>query len=153
MSIRYENPEVIRLEISRGDWLLVKKRLTAGESRRMFARMLNGNSIEPVNVGLSKMVTYLIDWSIQGLDGKIVPIVDKDDAAKSAAFDNLPEDDFREILQAIEAHEARVEAERDAIKNSPDGATTSSPISPSADTSTGGGTSGRKRSTRMSIAS
>jgi hypothetical protein len=139
MSIRYRNPETETLQISRGDWLLVKKHLTAGEQKRMFRRMIDpGGGIDPVNVGTSKLVTYVLDWSIDDASGKRVPLLDQDDTAKAAAFDNLPSDDFREILNAVEAHEAKMDAERSAEKNSLDGVSTSSPISPSANTSAGG---------------
>lgn len=152
MSIRYRNPEEVKLEISQGDWLLVKKHLTAGEQRRMFKRMMNATGIEPVNVGLSKMVSYLLDWSIDDAKGKRVVLENQDDEAKAAILDNLPAEDFKEILQAIEAHEKAQDAKRTAEKNDPDGATPSSPISPSAAPS-GGDTNGLTTSTLMSIAS
>ena len=153
MSSRYRNPETEKLDISRGDWLIVKKHLTAGENKRMFRRMMDPNGgIDPVNVGTSKMVTYILDWSIDDAAGKRVAILDQDDQTKADAFDNLPADDFREILTAVEAHEAKMQAEREAAKNTQDGAKESSPLSPSASTS-GGDTATSTNSTLMSIAS
>jgi len=154
VSIRYRNPETVKLEISQGDWLLVKKYLTAGEHRRRMTAMLNPdrNQIEPVNVGMSAVVAFLLDWSIDGLDGKRMVIADKSDVEKVAILDNLPSDVFTEIIAAVEAHEDRINAERDAAKNSPDGVKQSSPISPSANSS-GGVTPTLTTSTLMSIAS
>ena len=154
MSIRYRNPETVKLEISQGDWLLVKKYLTAGEHRRRMTAMLNPdrNQIEPVNVGMSAVVAFLLDWSIDGLDGKRMVIADKSDVEKVAILDNLPSDVFTEIIAAVEAHEDRINAERDAAKNNQDGVTQSSPISPSV-SSSGGVTPTLTTSTLMSIAS
>ena len=153
MSIRYRNPETVKLEISHGDWLLVKKHLTAGESRRMFASMLDpSGGVAPVNVGMSKLVAYLLDWSIDDANGKRVVIADKSDAEKTAMLDNLPAEDFKEILRAVEAHERTVDEERAREKNFPDGESASSPISPSLEPS-GGVTNGLTTSTLMSIAS
>jgi hypothetical protein len=154
MSSRYRKPETVLLNISRGDWLLVKKHLTAGEQRQIFRRMLTANggtAIEPVNVGLSKMIGYLLDWSITDADDQPVVIRDQDDDAKAAALDGLPPEDFKEILTAIEAHEDAMEALREQEKNDRDGAKASSPISPSPRPS-GGDTSGSRISTEMSIA-
>lgn len=141
MSSRMRRPETVTLHITRGDWLLVKKHLTAGEQRQIFRRMMtakDGTAIESVNIGLSKMIGYLLDWSITDADDKPVVIRDQPDDVVAAALDNLDVDSFREILQAIEAHEDAMEAAREAEKNSPDGVSTSSPISPSANTSGGG---------------
>ena len=153
MSKRYRNPETVKLDISQGDWLLVKKHLTAGESRRMFASMLDPNGgVAPVHVGMSKLVAYLLDWSIDDANGKRVVIADRSDSEKVALLDNLPAEDFKEILRAVEAHEKAVDAERAQEKNSQDGAKESSPISPSPEHS-GGDTTTLTTSTLMSIAS
>ena len=39
MSIRLRPPETITIEISRGDWIRIKKHLTAGEQLDMFERV------------------------------------------------------------------------------------------------------------------
>lgn len=138
MSRRYRNPETERLEISEGDWLLVKKHLTAGESKQMFRRMLDpSGGVDPVNVGTSKLVTYVLDWSIDDQSGKRVPLMDQSDDAKAAAFDNLPEDDYQEILRTIETHMTKMSAERSAEKNARSGETTSSLHSTSVNISVG----------------
>jgi hypothetical protein len=155
MSSRMRKPETALLNISRGDWLLVKKHLTAGEQRQMFRRMLtakDGTAVEPISVGLSKMVAYLLDWSVTDADDKPVVIRDQPDDVVASILDNLDTDSFREIRQAIEAHDEAMEAAREAEKNSQDGGRESSPISPSAN-EPGGLSNTLTISTPVSIAS
>jgi hypothetical protein len=123
MSVRMRRPETVRLEISQGDWLLVKKHLTAGEQRAIFRRMMRdgitGDRIDSVRVGWSKMIGYLLDWSIQDADGKPVAIAGKSDEEIGAALDALDVDSFKEILHAIEEHEADTNKAMEAEKQDP----------------------------------
>jgi hypothetical protein len=153
MSSRMRRPETVTLHITRGDWLLVKKHLTAGEQRQIFRRMLHGgNSIDSVNVGVSKMIGYLLDWSITDADDRPVVIRDQPEDVVATALDNLDVDSFREILTAIENHEEAMDAEREREKNDRDGVKTSSPLSPSA-SSSGGDTTTSKTLTLTSAGS
>jgi hypothetical protein len=121
MGRRIRRPEVVRLEISQGDWLLVKKHLTAGEQRAIFRRMMRegitSDRVDPVRVGWAKMVGYLLDWSIEDADGQPVVIRDKSEEDIGAALDALDVDSFREILAAIDTHEEAMAAELAAEKN------------------------------------
>lgn len=133
MSRRMRKPETTRLEISQNDWLLVKTHLTAGEMRGVMAGMIRhgvtGDQIDLSKVGLSKVVGYLLDWSIEDADGKPVVIRDQPTPVVEAALDALEPESFAEIRHAIERHEAAMEQVR---KNDRDGATVSSATSPSA---------------------
>jgi hypothetical protein len=102
-----------------GDWLVVKKHLTAGENRAMFAGMMraDGEAIDRVKVGLSRIVAYLLDWSIEDADGKPVVIRDQPTNVVASALDALEPDSYREILTAIEAHEEAMEKAREQEKN------------------------------------
>lgn len=123
MAIRMRRPEVVRLPLSDGDWLEVKKYLTAGEQRAIFRRMMRdgitGEQIDSVRVGWSKMIGYLLDWSIKDFDGKPVPIAGKSEEEIGAALDALDVPSFREILQAVEAHEDAMTKEIEAEKQRP----------------------------------
>src|SRR5262245_15623993 len=117
---RFVRPDTVRLEISQGDWLLVKKRLTAGEERQAFARMMrpyrtslsgmpNGSDqveLDPVQATLSNTIAYLLDWSLVDDDGKPVVIRNQPVDVVRAALDALDLESFTEITQAIAAHEA-----------------------------------------------
>lgn len=119
MSRRYRRPETKRLDISQGDHLVVKKHLTAGEQRAVFARMMrtDGESIDRTKVGISKMAEYLLDWSFEDAEGNPVVILGKSPDDVLRALDELPPEDFQEVLKAIEAHEADMEKERADAKN------------------------------------
>jgi len=135
MSSRMRRPETVRLEISRGDWLIVKKHLTAGESRGMLGNMLrlgarlSDTAVDPTKVGLSRIVAYLLDWSITDADDKPVVIREQPFDVVAAAVDNLEPEAFAEILAVIEAHETAMEEER---QKNPHGESAPSAISPSA---------------------
>jgi len=129
---RIRRPEETLIQISQGDWILIKKRLNAGEARRVFARMVK--SIKPGEteapddkpkadveydvrqMGLSKAVEYLLDWSIKDDDDKPVVIRDRSPKEIEAALESLDLDSFNEITKAIDAHETAMEAEREQEK-------------------------------------
>src|SRR6188768_4017526 len=94
MSSRIRRPETLRLALTRGDWIVVKKHLTAGETRRVFRRMIRkgatGDEIDSLQVGLSKMVVYLVDWSITDADDQ--PVVIR----------NQPEDVIADVLEMLD---------------------------------------------------
>jgi hypothetical protein len=110
---RFVRPDSERLEISGNDWLLVKKRLTAGEQRHAFARIVKRSTLgeklelDPEAMGLEKIVAYLLDWSLRDDTGAIVPIRDQPVAAIEAALLSLDAASFEEIHTAISAHEER----------------------------------------------
>jgi len=118
MASRFVSPETTRLEISNGDWLLVKRRLTHGELSEAFERRLtptaDGWRINPLMTGLTKVIAYLLDWSLPEY-----PIRGKSVEDVTAALNALDPDDFLEIHLAIQAHEEAVQAEREREKKTP----------------------------------
>lgn len=129
MSVRVRRPDTARLELSRGDWLIVKKHLTAGETLEMFGLMRQRDSVDSIRFGLSRIIAHLVDWSIQDLDGKVIPITGKPIADVESALRLIDYDTFTEIEKAVDAHMAAMEQER---KNERAAETGSSPISLSA---------------------
>lgn len=131
----FRKPETVRIELARGRWLLVKKFLTAGETRRIFRRMIKagagGNEIEPTSVGISKMVVYLVDWSLVDADERPVVIRGQSEETIGLILDNLDTEAFTEILHAIEDHEAAMDQERLEEKKIPITEPRSSLTSPS----------------------
>jgi len=132
MSRRMRRPDTVKIDISRGDWILVKKHLTAGETRAIFAQMLGPDQqINRLNVGVSKVAGYLLDWSFTDADDQPIRIKDQSDDVLRSILNNLDADTFLELTAAIDAHEAAMAQEREREKNGPDGAIGSSAISPS----------------------
>ena len=119
MSRRMRRPDTVKLDISQGDWLLVKRHLTAGEQRAMFAGMMreDGEGIDRVKVGFSKILTYLLDWSFEDFDGKPLVIAGQPENVVSAALNGIDGDAFSDVLAAIEAHMDAMEKARELEKN------------------------------------
>lgn len=119
MSRRMRRPETVRIELTRGDWIVVKKHLTAGEQRAMFAGMMreDGESIDRVKVGLSRILVYLLDWSFEDFDGKPLVIRDQPESVVASILNAIDADAFSEVLKAIEAHGDAMDTEREKEKN------------------------------------
>jgi hypothetical protein len=128
---RFVQPDTVRLSLSDGDWVEVKKELNAGEQRRIFAGVVKtmhaGEKLElnPEQIGKSKLLEYIVAWSFIGLSGKPEPF-------SAAALDNLDADTYRELIELVDAHEEAAEKAMAERKNGQGGETTSSVTSPSA---------------------
>lgn len=142
---RFVQPETARLELSRGDWLVVRKELNAGQHRRMLARFMKPASfttsttgrdaalqVDQLEATRSTILAYLLDWSLVGPDGTPVVIRGKPVEDIGDALDALDIDSFTEIRVAIEAHAERVALDREVLKANPFGATVSNSTSESA---------------------
>ena len=124
MGSRYRRQEELRIDISEGDWLLVRKHLTAGEERDAQARVIKSGSfkqgekpeLDLEHLGISQAVSYLIDWSITDADDKPIRIRDQSYAFVAAALRNQTPESLREILDAIQAHDGAMSAEREIQK-------------------------------------
>jgi hypothetical protein len=115
---KFLKPELVRLELSDGCWLLIKKRLTAGERRAMFALMVKSmkmgeaTEIDPVKVQLATVVAYLVDWNLSDAEGKPVVIKGAPSSVVMNALDNLDVDGYTEIERAISEHVVALEEEK-----------------------------------------
>lgn len=133
---RFLDPEVTILKLSDGDTLTVKRRLNAGEQRAAFARMATAGvdgtmRVNPLQVGLSTILAYLVDWSFTDKNGNLVEIQGKSPEDLGAAIDALDPESFDEVKNAIEAHDVAVRKAREHEKKVLAGAKESSAISPS----------------------
>lgn len=142
---RFVRPDTVTLTLTHGDTITVKKRLTSGEQRAAFARMyLAADSgllqRHPVLYGINMVCAYLIDWSLKGLDGQVMPIRGLSTAQLVSVLDNLSPEDFREIETAIDQHEDRMAAERAEAKKTQDGETASKATSGLPSDAAGGST-------------
>lgn len=122
-------PDTRRLALSDEQWIIVKARLNTGEYRAHMRRasVVGADGLRRIDSlahGMSLVVAYLLDWSLPD-----TTIRDIGDVALTAALDNLAPHRFGEIKQAIEDHEAAIEAERVAEKNVPAGEMNGSVIS------------------------
>jgi hypothetical protein len=113
---RFVQPDVVRLPLSEGEWVDAKKELNAGEQRRVFSRLVKAMhfgekaELNPEQVGFSKVVEYVVGWSLVDLSGKPVPV-------SEAAISNLDAGTYAEIVRVIDIHENEVESARELEKN------------------------------------
>lgn len=144
MSIRVRRPAVDRLDLSEGDYLIVKQDLTAGEFRELMrasakpiavtgdlvALAATGTApkieVDPIAAGLATVVAYLLDWSFADADGKKIAIADQPPAVVRAALDHIDNASYLEVQGAIMKHQtarAAILAEEKKTRaglNSPD---------------------------------
>jgi hypothetical protein len=115
---RFVKPEIVRIPLSGGDWIEIKRRLTAGETKRVQARMLkNSYAGEKMEIDfemaeVSQVIEYLADWSFVDEAGQPVKIRDTAPEYMAGAVRSLDPDTFREIVEAIAAHEKTLEEEK-----------------------------------------
>jgi len=132
MGSRFVRPETVTLPISDGDTIMIRRRLTNGERRAMFARMYKAGvtplQVDTLATGLAVVVAYLLDWTLTDDDGARVPIRGLTGDELAVVVDGLDWDSFVEIKTAIETHVAAVDADLDLEKKILIGATGSSAI-------------------------
>lgn len=122
---RFVEDEVVRLSLSDGDWIDVKKVLNAGEYRKLvYAQFKDTDGdkviLDHAQVGIAKVVAYLLGWSFLDRDQRPEPYsLDLPEATRRNLIDNLDQATYRELLAAINAHEERQDLELTAKKNDP----------------------------------
>lgn len=129
MGSRYRKQEEVRLELTGGDWLLVRKHLTAGEERDAHAKVIKAGTmrsgekpeLDLKHLGIAQAVSYLLDWSITDENDKPIRIRDASYEFVFGALSNQTPESLREILEAIQAHDAAMVEARAEEKKLPAG--------------------------------
>lgn len=141
----FVRPEIVRLPLSEGQWITVKRRLSAGEQREYYARMMMQGiepmRADPLKVGLALVAAYLLDWSLIDDDGEPVTIAQQPIEIVESAINLLEPERFGEIHAAIAEHERTQAAARAEEKKGQGGESKSLAISPLL-VGAGGGTNG-----------
>jgi hypothetical protein len=123
-------PETTKIDLAQGDYLIVKKRLTAGEKKLIYERA--GGASDRIKLAFSQAIAYLVDWgTFHDAMGQPMIIRGKPADEVGAMLDALDEHDYTEIIKAVGDHVDAMDAERAVEKNAQDGVNGSSPISPS----------------------
>jgi hypothetical protein len=119
---RFVQPETVRLSLSEGDWLEVKRELNAGEARQVQIRLMSGPIVtgekityDPAKVGLTQALEYIVAWSFLDTTGKVAEI-------SEASLKLLDQDSLREVIAAVNAHDAEQDARREADRKNRSGA-------------------------------
>lgn len=112
--MRFVRPDTIKLELSDGDWIVVKKSLTFGESQKLSGAGLTGlkNGFASQEVGLdweafqiARIEIWLVEWSFCDENDKSVPV-------SRSSISNLDPETAAEVQKAIEEHVEALEAEK-----------------------------------------
>jgi hypothetical protein len=125
---RFVDAEEIRLPLSDGDYIDVKKVLNAGEYRKLLYDQFKDTDgdkviIDHAKIGIAKVLAYLLGWSFVGRTGQPEPYhLEQPEEVRRALIDNLDQDTYRELIAAINAHEDQQERDLAAKKNAPAGA-------------------------------
>lgn len=137
MAIRVRRPATTRLDLSQGDYLIVKQDLTAGEARdlvrasthRVMMPAAGGPApqleLDPVANSVAMVVAYLIDWSFQDADGKKIEIAGQPANVLRTALDYIDVEAFKEVSEAILHHQEARSAALDEEKKTRPGLTES----------------------------
>ncbi len=116
-------PDVVRLPLSDGDSVEVKKTLNAGEYRKMIYDQYKDAppgekiTLELRKIEMVKLLAYIVGWSFVGFDGQPLPYrPDEPEDIRRATIDGLDQDTYRELIAAVTAHEEREDAALEAQK-------------------------------------
>jgi len=112
-----------KLDLSDGDYIVVKRELNLEEERRIYIRQVKtavaGQKpiLDLEQVGISEALEYIVEWGGPGFqddNGRTVPF-------SETAVKNIRSSKFKEITTALEGHQRVQDALRAAEKNGPDG--------------------------------
>jgi len=114
--MRVRKPATDRLELTEGDYLVVKRDLSAGEYRDMIRASTRpvtvthlgtpGLELDPIAAGFAMVVAYLLDWSFTDAEGRKMVIADQPVAVLKTALDHIDSDAYMEVQKAIQEHQA-----------------------------------------------
>lgn len=102
--IRVVVPEVVRLTLTEGDFLDVKRDLNAGEYFDLLTAMADRQKF-------AKILAYVVGWSFVGPDERPIPYsIDDAESARRDTIGALDKATLRELIAAIDKHEAAQDA-------------------------------------------
>jgi hypothetical protein len=133
MSIRMHRRDEERLELSHGDFLIVKQDLNAGEYRAFLRAatkplMMGATGapasmeLDPIAAGEALVLAYLLDWSFQDADGRPLVIREQPPAVVRAVLNNIDHAAYMEVQRAIQAHQTARETAIEDEKKTRSGA-------------------------------
>jgi hypothetical protein len=131
--IAFAKGDTRTLTLPSGERLIVRYELSAGQSRAHYGRLYVPNGaglrVDPMQIGLSLITAYLVDWTVCDETGAPVPIRGLSVDELGDVLNALTAASFAEIREAIEAHEQTVLAER--LEKKTDPATANAPAATS----------------------
>jgi hypothetical protein len=118
---RVVQPEMVRLPLSDGDFIDVKRELTAGE---YYDLVLAQSERKP----FAKVLAYVIGWSLCGAENQPLPYsLDMVETVRRDTVRSLDTPTIRELIAVLDKHEQAVDAAREEKKTPPAIALVSTP--------------------------
>lgn len=113
---RFVQPTTVRYELSDGDWVELKGRLTYLEAQKLATAAIGGMrgqgkdggaefTLDSAAYALAQLEAWIVDWSFQGPDGRPVPV-------SRDSLSALGEDDAGELVAVIQRHTQTVVDEK-----------------------------------------
>lgn len=132
MSDDFDDPEQVRLTLSDGKFVDIRKRLNHGETEDLFARISPyGVGVNRREVRTAKIDAYLLGWNLTKKGAPVPMSPELPENVRTDTLRNLNSDRAVEIHKAIEAHETKEAAAREALKKTSDGKPSGEATSPS----------------------
>lgn len=107
MRNRFVTPETTRLDLTDGDWIEVKARLSYGEQQKLNTAALTrlstsdgkdtGIELDMARYGIERLLCWIVDWSFTDIRGKSVSV-------NASSVANLDTDTVAEIEAALGQH-------------------------------------------------
>lgn len=96
----------VRLSLSEGDWMVIRRELTVGQQRELVRAMRDPDgTIDQAQYPIARALAYLVAWSFVDAHGTVAPI-------SLGALEFLETATLTEITLALNAHEAAIEQEK-----------------------------------------
>ena len=110
--------DVVRLDLSDGDWIDVRRVLTVGEERDLVSLAVRGYrpdgtaDLDTKLLSFLAAATYITGWSLVGMDGLALPwMVNAKVQQRVDVLRTLDVDTMREIDEALARHREAVAAD------------------------------------------
>lgn len=116
---RVVQPEIVRLPLSGGDFVDVKKELNAGDYWDLIIAQADRQPF-------AKILAYVIGWSFVGDSDPIPYSLDLPETLRRDTVRSLDKSTMRELIAVIDRHEQAVDALRDGKKKETPGVSTPS---------------------------
>ena len=102
------------------EWLLVKRRLTAGETLDLFERAAPGvdlarlatAQLSPAKVGTALLLAYVVDWNLVAPDGSPLELRHASEEDRERRFRMLTIEKYLEVVAAVSAHDRAIRQEK-----------------------------------------
>lgn len=102
---RQASLEIVRVPLSEGDWIDVKRELCVADGRKIMAARLAPDA----RVILARWLAWIQAWSFVNGSGEAIPLT-------ADGIDALALDELTEVGKALDAHEEAMEAEKNATR-------------------------------------